>query len=174
MNAENIACVILPFIMTVCAIMPAISKDDLFPLFLTGCKDGLKTILSVFPTLLLLVVAVRMLSASGALDAVCTAATPFLSLLGIPSDMIPVMITRPISGSGATATVKELFSSSGADGFSGFAASVLLGSTDTIIYTVSMYFSHINEKKTGYTLPVSFAVFMFCTVISCFVTKLCI
>ena len=172
MTAEFFASLILPLIMTFSSILPIISKDDLFSVFISGCADGLKTALSIFPTLLLLVVAVKMFTASGALDAVCSFAMPILELLGIPPDMFPVVVMRPISGSGATATVKELFSSAGPDSLSGFASSVLMGSSDTIIYTVSMYFAHINSKKTGFTLPVSFIVLLFCTCLSCVAAKL--
>lgn len=172
MTAEFFASLILPFVMTLSSILPIISKDDLFSAFLSGCTDGLKTALSIFPTLLLLVVAVKMFTASGALDALCSIAMPFMNFFGIPADMFPVVIMRPISGSGATATVKELFSSAGPDSLSGFASSVLMGSSDTIIYTVSMYFAHINAKKTGFTLPVSFIVLFFCTCLSCIAARL--
>ena len=171
MSVETIASFILPFVMTLASILPVLSKDDLFPVFLSGCADGLKTCLSIFPTMLLLVVGVNMFSSSGALDIIGAVAAPFLKLFGIPGEMLPVVIMRPISGSGATAMIKELFSRQGPDSLPSFSASVLMGASDTIIYTVSMYFSHINDKKTGFTLPISFAVMLFCTVLSCLVSR---
>ena len=113
-----------------------------------------------------------MFTASGALNAICSLAEPLCAIVGIPTEMIPVILIRPVSGSGATATVKQLFSVCGPDSTASLAASILMGSSDTIIYTVSMYFSHVNAKKTGFTLPVSFAVMIICTLLSCLAARL--
>lgn len=172
MTAEAIASLIIPFVMTFSMVLPAFFGDELFSAFLSGCTEGLKTALSIFPTMLIVVVAVKMFTASGALDALCAVFAPICRAFGIPSEMLPVILMRPISGSGATAAAVGLFSASGADSFPAVCAAVLMGASDTIIYTVSMYFAHIKAKKTGYTLPVSFAVMIFCTLISCAVARL--
>lgn len=167
-----IASFFLPSVFLCVAIILFFSKKDLFPLFVSGCKEGAKLSYELLPTLILLIVSARMFSASGGMQALCTILSPFCKMLGIPSELLPVALMRPISGSGATAMITELFSASGPDSEAGTAASVLMGSSDTILYTLSVYFSHIKAKKTGYALPVSFAVMIFCLVFSCFLARI--
>ena len=164
----NIASYALPAVITAAGVIFAVSKKDMLPLFLEGCSEGLKTTFGLLPTLILLIVAVKMFSASGALSVLCSAMSPVCRFLGIPEEMLPVALMRPVSGSGATAMVKQLFDTRGPDSFAGRAASVLMGSSDTILYTVSVYFAHTGTKKTGYTLPAAFAVMLFCLAVSCF------
>ena len=167
----NPASFFLPSVFLFVAVILFFSKKDLFPLFISGCKEGAKLTYELLPTLILLIVSVKMFSASGGMQALCTAASPICKAFGIPTELLPVAIMRPISGSGATAMITELFASSGPDSRAGAAASVLMGSSDTILYTLSVYFSHIKAKKTGYALPVSFAVMIFCLVFSCFMAR---
>ncbi len=168
----NLASFFLPSVFLCVAAILFFSKKDLFPLFLSGCKEGARLTYELLPTLILLIVSVRMFSASGGMQALCAAISPLCKTLGIPTELLPVAIMRPISGSGATAMITELFATSGPDSRAGAAASVLMGSSDTILYTLSVYFSHIKAKKTGYALPVSFAVMIFCLVFSSFIAKL--
>ena len=168
----DIAAYTLPVIITLSGIMLAFSKKDLFSLFLSGCSDGLKTTAGILPTLIMLVVAVKMLSASGALEATCSVLSPLCVKIGIPEEVLPVVLMRPVSGSGATAMIKELFDNSGPDSAAGRIASVLMGSSDTIIYTLSLYFSHVGAKKTGYALPAAFILMIFCLFVSCFICSI--
>lgn len=164
----DIASFMLPAVMVCAGLLFMFSKKDLFPLFVSGCSDGLKTTVSLLPTLIMLIVAVKMFSASGALSALCAALSPLCRMLGVPEELLPVAIMRPVSGSGATAMIKELFDTAGPDGIAGRAASVMMGSSDTILYTLSIYFAHTGTKKTGYALPAAFAVMIFCLAVSCF------
>ena len=164
----DIAAFMLPAVMVAAGLLFAFSKKDLFPLFISGCSDGLKTTASLLPTLIMLIVGVKMFSASGALSALCTVLSPLCRELGIPEELLPVAVMRPISGSGATAMIKELFDTAGPDGVAGRAASVMMGSSDTILYTLSVYFAHTRTKKTGYAMFASFAVMLFCLAVSSF------
>ncbi|MBR5528005.1 MAG: spore maturation protein [Clostridia bacterium] len=167
----NIASFALPIVFTLLGLIMAFSKKDTVSMFLGGCREGIKTSFGLLPTLIMLIVAVRMFSASGALDALCNASLPLCKLLGIPQEMLPVAIMRPVSGSGAIATIKQLFDTSGPDSSAGRTASVLMGSSDTILYTLSVYFSHVGAKKTGYAFPASFTVMIFCIAASCVITR---
>ena len=168
----TLASFFLPSVFLIFAAILFFSKKDMFPLFVSGCRQGARLTYELLPTLILLIVSARMFSASGGMEALCSALSPVFKALGIPPELLPVAIMRPISGSGATAMITELFASCGPDSKAGFAASVLMGSSDTILYTLSVYFSHINAKRTGYALPVSFAVMIFCLVFSCFITEI--
>ncbi|MBE6571487.1 MAG: spore maturation protein [Ruminococcaceae bacterium] len=167
-----VAAFFLPSVFLCGAVIMFFSKKDTLSLFLSGCREGAKLTYDLLPTLILLIVAVKMFSASGGMAALCHAASPICKALGIPPELLPVATIRPISGSGATAAITELFSVHGPDSAAGIAASVLMGSSDTILYTLSVYFAHIKAKRTGYALPVSFAVMIFCLVFSCFIAKM--
>ena len=167
----KISSLALPALFVVLGAIMAFSKKDTVQMFLAGCREGLKTSFGLLPTLILLMVAVKMFCACGALDAICDAAQPLCSFFGIPEELLPVAIMRPVSGSGATAMIKQLFDTAGADSFAGRATSVLMGSSDTILYTLSVYFSHTGTKKTGFAFPASFAVMIFCIAVSCLVAR---
>lgn len=169
---STLASFAMPGVLALVGIFIFFSKKELFSVFLSGCSDGLKTAKDILPSLILLVVAVRMFSASGGMDILCNALSGVCHVLHIPEDILPVMLMRAVSGSGATAAAKELFETSGPDSFSGRAASVFMGSSDTILYTFSVYFAHTKTQKTRHALPCAFAVMIFCTLLSCALTKL--
>ena len=147
------------------------SKFDLFDEFLKGGRDGFVTSIKILPSLVMLICAVKMFQASGALDLLCNAVGRVTDVFHLPKDLIPVIVMRPISGSAATAMITNLMETSGPDSFAGRAASILMGSSDTIIYTLAMYFSAAGIKKTRHALPASFVILLFCVFVSCFLTK---
>lgn len=148
------------------------SRKDLFAEFLKGGREGLSTSMKILPSLVMLLCATRMFSASGALDIVCNIFGIFTRKLGIPDSMIPVFLMRPISGSAATAMINNLFSSDGPDSFAGRCASILMGSSDTIIYTLAMYFGAAEIRRTRHALPASFIILVFCTLLSLLLTRI--
>jgi spore maturation protein B len=107
----------------------------------------------LLPTLILLLTAVTMLRASGAVELVAAVLTPFFSLLGIPPETALLVLIRPISGSAALAVGAELMASYGVDSRIGRTAAVMLGSTETTFYTVSVYFSAAGVSRTRYAIP---------------------
>ena len=169
--ADKIGIYSVPVIITVAGIMLLSSNKDLFKDFLLGAKQGMKTCVEILPVLIILITAVKMFSASGALDVICNLLGNGLSKVGFPKELLPVMIMRPVSGSAATATIGELFETSGPDSFAGRCASVIMGSSDTIIYTLAMYFEAVRIKKTRHALPASFLTLLFCAVVSVLLTK---
>lgn len=156
----------IPFIICVASVIVLFSKKDLFTEFLDGCRSGIELSVNILPSLVLLVCAVSMFRASGALDTLCKAFSPLLKGLCLPGELVPVIFTRAVSGSSATAATNELFKSLGPDSKCGYTASLFMGSTDTIIYTLSMYFAHTKTKRTRHALPCSFIVMIFCAVLS--------
>ncbi len=162
----------IPVIILVTAIAILLSKNDLFNELIKGCRDGFTTSVKLLPTLIILICAVRMFSASGGLELLCNILSKITEPLGLPKELIPVILTRPISGSAATATIDNLYSQYGPDSFAGRCASVLMGSTDTIIYTLGMYFGAAGIKRTRYALPAAFILFIFSIAVSVTVTKI--
>lgn len=136
----------------ICAIALG-KKENAYDIMLTGANDGLKILLSIVPTLILLLTAVTMLRSSGAIDLISGFFAPVMRFLGIPPETVILVLIRPISGSAALAVGAELMASHGVNSFVGRTAAIMLGSTETTFYTISVYFGAAGIKKTRYTLP---------------------
>ena len=124
----------------------AIKKVDIFSVFTEGAMENLKVAVNILPALILLMTAVGLLSASGALNAFAELLSPFLGKLGFPSEVLPLALIRPVSGSGSLAVLDNILSLSGADSFAGRVAAVLMGSTETTFYTIAVYYSAVRLK----------------------------
>ncbi len=126
---------------------------DVFRAMTEGAGEGLRIVAKIFPALCALLTAVYMLRASGALDALTQLLAPALALFGIPSETAPLMLLRPISGSGALAAASELMTEYGADSVIGRTAAVMMGSTETTFYVIAVYFGAAGVKKTRWAVP---------------------
>ena len=160
-----------PLVLTLAALVAVFSKRASSSDMLSGIKDGVGSGVSLLPTLIMLVVSVSMLSASGAVDLLSDLLAPLFSKLGIPKEILPLILMRPFSGSGSNAMVAEIFEKYGADGIVGRTASVLAGSSETVVYVISVYFSAVNVKKTRYALPAAFLTMLFCVFFSSFLCR---
>ncbi len=132
-----------------------IKRVPIFDTFIEGAKEGLSTVITILPYLVAMLVAVQMLKSSGALDALVSLLAPLLSFVGIPMDLGPLLLMRPFSGSGATAIFTQLVGAVGPDSYTGRLASTVMGSSETILYAVGLYFGYVGVKRTRYTVPVS-------------------
>lgn len=168
----NFSSLILPIILSLFAIYVIFSKKDAQNVFLLGAKEGLNGAFSLIPTLVLLLTSVSMFSASGASDLLSEVLSPILNKVGVPSDLAPLLIVRPLSGSGATALLTDVFEARGPDSFIGKCASVISGSSDTIFYVTALYMSGAGATKSRYTLPCAIAVMLFGTVLSCLIVRI--
>lgn len=130
---------------------------DVFGTFVEGAKEGLATAVSILPSLVCLLTAVSMLRASGAMDLLIWVVRPAAALLGLPQELLPLALLRPVSGSGAMALFDSMLRQYGPDSFVGRAASVLQGSTETTFYTIAVYYGAIGIKNTRHTLAASLA-----------------
>lgn len=130
-----------------------LSKVPVFDAFVTGAKDGLRTAVRILPTLLGLLMGVAVLRASGALDFLCKYLGMLTAFFHVPAPLLPIIIVRIFSSSAATGLALDLFKEYGADSQIGYGASLLLSCTETVFYTMSIYFMAAKVKKTRYTLP---------------------
>lgn len=128
-------------------------KKNVYDDFLKGAKEGIQTVVGILPTLVGLMVAVGILRASGLLDFISTTCMGWTEHIGIPSELIPIAIVKMFSSSAATGLLVDLYKEAGCDSFVGMAASVMLSCTETIFYTMSIYFMSVKVRKTGFTLP---------------------
>lgn len=139
------------------ALWGVLSGTDVFEVMLDGIKDGLGVLLRIFPSLVALLTAVHMLRASGALEALTALLSPLLTLLGIPPETAPLMLLRPVSGSGALAAATELIGQYGPDSYIGRTAAVMLGSTETTFYVLAVYFGACGVRRSRWTIPAAIA-----------------
>jgi len=163
---------IIPVILVFVSLMIIFSKKPLFDSFLNGAKNGLAVSIKLMPTLIILICAISMFSASGAADYIVKYLSPIFEKLNIPAEIVPLLIIRPVSGSGSTALASEIFEKYGPDSFIGLVTSVIMGSSDTIIYICAVYFGAVSVKKTRHALPAAFLTMIFGIFFACFVCKL--
>lgn len=128
-------------------------QENTYDLLLSGGAEGLKILISLVPTLILLLTAVTMLRASGAIDLFSHFVSPLFTFFGIPAETAILVLIRPISGSAALAVGTDLMRLHGVDSEIGRTVAVMLGSTETTFYTISVYFGAAGIKKTRYTVP---------------------
>lgn len=127
-------------------------RVPLFEEFTAGAGEGLKSCVSVIPSLVALLTAVAMLRASGALDLLTNLITPLTDAIGLPSEVVPLALMRPVSGSGSLAVLEGIYSTYGPDSVPGLVASVLQSSTETTFYTIAVYYGSVRIKRTRHTL----------------------
>ena len=138
-------------VLTVCCIALR-RKENAYDLLLEGGRDGLKLLVSIVPSLVLLLTAVTMLRQSGAVELLSSLFAPVFQFFGIPPETAILVLIRPISGSAALAVGTELMATHGVDSLIGRTVAVMLGSTETTFYTISVYFGAAGIKKTRYTV----------------------
>ena len=144
---------IVPVLLFLAAALALGKRENAYGLLLQGGADGLKLLVTILPALVLLLTAVHMLRASGAVALLSRFFAPVFSFFGIPPETAMLVLIRPISGSAALAVGAELMAQYGVDSRIGRTAAVMLGSTETTFYTISVYFGAAGIKKTRYTLP---------------------
>lgn len=144
---------VVPILLFLCCAIALGKNENAYDLMLQGAGDGLKLLLSIVPTLVLLLTAVTMLRASGAMELLTRWFAPVFQFLGIPPETAMLVLIRPISGSAALAVGADLMAQYGVDSLIGRTVAVMLGSTETTFYTVSVYFAAAGIKKTRYTIP---------------------
>lgn len=144
---------VIPVIVAAVLIFGAIRKTDVFAEFTEGVKEGLHTVYEIFPALFCLVVTIAVFKASGGISLITGLLSPLLSMVGFPAECVPLALLRPFSGSGGVAILQDILTECGADSRAGTIASVIMGSSETTFYTLSVYFTATKVKNTRYALP---------------------
>ena len=144
---------VVPLILLVSSALALHRKENTYDLLLRGGAEGLKLLGNILPALVILLTAVQMLKASGAVELLSRLLAPVFRLFGIPPETAMLVLIRPISGSAALAVGADLMAEYGPDSLIGRTAAVMLGSTETTFYTISVYFGAVGIKKTRYAIP---------------------
>lgn len=142
----------MPLIILIIVFYSLIERKKAFDIFLDGAKEGLNIVLNIFPTLIGLFVAIGALRSSGILDLIINFITPILNIFTFPSEIMPLAILRPISGSSSIAIATDIMKNFGVDSNIGIIAATIMGSTETTLYTIAVYTSSVKIKKTRFVL----------------------
>ena len=135
------------------ALYGTLRRVDVYGALVQGAGQGLETLTRIAPALICLLTAVSMVRASGLLQALASWLAPVLGRLGLPPELLPLMLVRPISGSAALGVGADLINAYGPDSALGRTAAVMLGSTETTFYTIAVYFSAAGITRTRYAVP---------------------
>lgn len=146
---SNIA---MPLMIIVIVIYGVVERKKVFDIFLEGAKEGIGVVLNIFPTLVGLFVAIGALRSSGIIDLMVNFLTPVLNFVNFPTEILPLALIRPISGSSSIAVATDIMNKFGVDTNIGLMASVIMGSTETTVYTIAVYTSSVGIKKTRFVL----------------------
>lgn len=157
---------IIPACIAAIILYGAIRKVNVFDSFLKGAGEGISSAFSLLPTLIGITACIRMFIASGGLSILTGLLTPLAKMLHYPVPVLPLALLRPISGSGALVVFEQILKNFSPDSYIGKVASVLQGSSETTFYTISVYYAASSVKKTGRTLPCSFAGDIVCLICS--------
>lgn len=142
----------MPLIILIMVIYGVVEKKQVFDNFIEGAKNGIKIVINIFPTLIGLFLAVGTLRSSGVIDIVIKILDPLLNIVNFPAEIMPLAILRPISGSSSIAVATDIMKNFGVDSQIGIMAAVIMGATETTLYTIAVYSSSVKIKKTRFVL----------------------
>ncbi len=143
---------IIPIIILFIVVYGMIRGRQVYEWFVEGAKEGLKVCLRIFPYLLAMLIAVRVFRASGVLGALNSLLSPLAGAIGLPGELIPLVLIKPLSGSGALGVFTEVLREYGPDSTIGLTASIIMGTTETIFYTLTVYYGAVGIKKIRHSL----------------------
>ncbi|MCL2051817.1 MAG: spore maturation protein [Lachnospiraceae bacterium] len=148
----NLSSIIIPAIIFYIIAYGLMNKCNVYEVFIVGAKDGLKTVFGIVPTLIALMVAVGVLRTSGFLNFLGELIGPLADKIGFPAALVPMTLVKMFSASAATGLVLDIFKTYGPDSYIGLITSIMMSCTETIFYTMSVYFIAAKVTKTRYTL----------------------
>lgn len=146
---------LLPLFMLLCIGIGAFRRVPIYDAFLEGAREGLDTAKGILPAMIAMLCAIQAFSACGLMDALCHFCAPVLSRVGIPSETLPLMLLRPLSGSASLAMLQNILETYGPDSRIGLVASVMMGSSETVFYTCGIYLGAAGIKKSRHIIPCS-------------------
>lgn len=151
---ENISLYAIPLIiLVIVGYAYFVKKIKVYEVFCEGAKEGFNTAIRIIPFLVAMLVAIGIFRASGCIDIMMKVLDPVFSLIGMPGEVLPMALIRPLSGGGASGVMNDLFTTYGPDSLIGRMASVMNGSTETTFYVLAVYFGAVGIKKTRHALP---------------------
>jgi spore maturation protein B len=144
----------IPVILLVIPLFGYLRRISVYEVFVEGAAEGFQTAIRIMPFLIAMMVAINVFKASGAMDMIAVSLKPFLVLLNVPAELVPLAVMRPLSGTGALGLTTDILHTYGPDSLAGRTASTVLASTDTTLYILTVYFGSVGIKKVRYAVAV--------------------
>ena len=160
---------VLPLLITLIILYAFIKKVKVYDCFVEGAKNGVNTVFSILPYLIVVFIMTELFTVSGLSNKFINFISPALKICGIPKEITPLVILKPFSGSGSLALLTEIFETYGADSYIARCACAVFGSSETTFYISAVYFSKSKEKRLTRPILISLASTLFSTIIACFI-----
>ncbi len=168
--SENISDFIIPFIITAVLVSGLCGGYDIYEIFCEGAGEGIKITLKILPSIIGLMVAVNMMRTCGMIELLGSFLAPMLKAVGLSKELLPLVLLRPVSGSASLGITADILNSCGADSHAGRLASVIMGSTETVFYTIALFYGSAGIKDSGKTAlggMLGNLTGIFCSIIFC-------
>lgn len=162
---------LLPFVFIAAFVCAFVKKVNAYGSFIQGAKEAVPLAVSLFPFVAAVIIAVELMRASGLYNVFNFVFSPFLKLLGIPEELSQLALLRPFSGSGSLALLNDVFTAYGPDSYVGRCASVMFGSTETVFYIATVYFSGTKVRRLGGALVIALACCVLSAALACLLCK---
>lgn len=165
------AAVPIPMIFVALFVYAAIKKVKIYDAFCAGVKESIKTVYTIFPYVTAVVMATELFSASGLADKTAEFISPVLGVIGVPTEIAPLVLVKPFSGSGSLSVLSGILSEYGADSYVGRCAAAVFGSSETVFYLSAVYYSRSKTKKTTKAIIISLSSSLTATVVACLICR---
>ena len=146
---NNVSNYIIPSLIILIMIFGIVDKLNIFDIFVDGAEGGIKTVYNLLPTLIGIFFSIELLNNSGVILFLINILEPVLNVINIPTEILPLVLIRPISGSGAIGVATEIMKQNGVDSYIGNVTSVIMGATETTLYTIAVYTSGLKVNKSS-------------------------
>lgn len=163
---------VVPVLLIAVLITGLVKRVNVYDSFVLGAKKSFNLSLSIFPYLAAIFIMVNTLHASGLDEYITRIFAPPFELLGVPREVVQLVLLRPFSGSGSLAILTDVYNAYGVDSYIGRCASVIMGSSETVFYVASVYFAGTRVKRTGWAIPIALACNLLGSVVACLLCKL--
>lgn len=167
----QIGALCIPLMICLVLIVGQIKGVNVYQEFTEGIAGGVKSVWSVFPSLFALFIAISVFRASGLVDFLSRLMSPLCDLIHFPPELLPFALLRPVSGSGSLAMASDIFTTFGTDSFIGRAASVMMASTETTLYTIAVYFGASGTKNIRYSLKCGLLADLFSAIVAILICR---
>lgn len=147
-------------------------KVNVYTSFINGAKQSVGVVVSIFPYLVAIIIMVQFIKISGLASLLSKIVSPVFNLIGIPKELSELVLLKPFSGNGSLAILNDIYSTYGVDSYIGRAASVIVGSCDTVFYVTTLYTSQTKVKKLFYAIPVALFATLVGAIISCLACRI--
>lgn len=163
---------VVPILIIAVLVYGLIKRVNVYDSFVLGAKKSFNLSLSIFPYLAAIFIMVNALHASGVDVWITKVFAPPFELLGVPEEVVQLVLLRPFSGSGSLAILTDVYNAYGVDSYVGRCASVIMGSSETVFYVASVYFAGTKVKRTGFAIPIALFCNLLGSVVACLLCKI--